>query len=82
MGQSKRDSVRESVENILVGVGISMVANWFILPLVYKIEVKLFDNLILTAVFTVISFVRSYSLRRYHNRKSFTVNVESVNAGS
>ena len=69
MNQSKIDSILEASTNILIGAGIALLSQivWF--PLIGK-EFTLPDNLMTTAFFTLISFVRSYSIRRIFNGKS------------
>jgi len=63
MKQSKAMSALESGINIAVGLGIAMAANAIILPLV-GFPVTLSQNAIIAAFMTVVSFVRSYALRR------------------
>jgi hypothetical protein len=65
-GQSKRSSAREVLVNILIGYGISFAANAVILPL-YGFQISMHQNLQIGAVFTVISIVRAYVIRRYFN---------------
>ena len=65
--QSKKHSAFEAVQNIVVGIGIAYLANAFILPQVLGIKLHVSDNMIITAFFTVISFIRSYCLRRFNN---------------
>ncbi len=68
--QSKRDSLLEALQNVLVGLGISMTANAFVFPLVLGVEVKFLDNLMIGAIMTVVSISRSYGLRRWNNYKN------------
>ena len=65
--QTKKDSLIESLQNVLVGLSISMTANALIFPLILGVEVKFLDNLFIGAIMTVISISRSYCIRRYHN---------------
>lgn len=44
-----------------------MLTNWLSLPL-FGHRVSLADSFWLTCIFTVISLVRSYALRRFFNR--------------
>ena len=53
---------------MLVGYGINFVANLLILPL-FGFNVTLTQNLAIGAIFTAISIVRSYLIRRYFNAK-------------
>lgn len=67
MSQSKKGSVIESVANIVIGFGIAMMAQMIIFPL-YDVHITHSQNFTMTCIFTVISFVRSYILRRVFNR--------------
>lgn len=67
MSQSRRASALESVINVLVGYSVAVLAQIAIFPL-FGMEVDLADNLAIGALFTVISLVRSYCLRRLFNR--------------
>lgn len=66
MKQSKIDSALETITNILIGAGIALLAQlaWF--PLIGK-DFSMSENLMTTAFFTVVSFVRSYVIRRAFN---------------
>lgn len=64
--QSRKHSAIEA-SNVAVGHGVSVAAQLMIFP-VYGIEVSLAANLEIGALFTVISLVRSYALRRAFNR--------------
>lgn len=66
MKQSRLGSVVEACINILVGFGIAMLANAVILPY-FGFNVTAEQNFWITCVFTVISFIRSYLLRRLFN---------------
>jgi len=63
MRQSKRMSLLESLINVAVGYGVAVTAQIIIFPL-FGINIALSDNLAIGAVFTAISIVRSYTLRR------------------
>lgn len=69
MNQMKIDSILESLTNILIGAFIALIAQvvWF--PIIGK-DFTLVDNLMTTAFFTLISFIRSYAIRRAFNGKS------------
>ena len=70
MGQTRRQSAIESVANIAVGYGVAVGAQYAIFP-VFGIHIPASDNLLIGALFTVVSLVRSYVLRRVFN--SFSV---------
>ena len=63
MRQSKRMSMIESLTNVAVGYGVAVSAQILVFPL-FGLEVALVDNLAIGAIFTGISIVRSYTLRR------------------
>jgi len=65
-GQSKTASVAESLINIAVGIGVGFVSNVIVLPM-YGYAVTLSHAAGMTVIFTVISFARSYMLRRWFN---------------
>ena len=69
MSQAKIDSVLEVMTNIAIGATIALLAQLFWFPVLGK-EFTLFENLITTAFFTIVSFVRSYGIRRIFNGKS------------
>lgn len=77
MSQSRLDSALEALINILIGAGFAFVAQLLWFPAIGK-EFTLGDNLMTTAVFTVVSFVRSYLIRRLMNGRSF---VSLINPG-
>lgn len=63
MKDSKIKSFVESVFNIAVGLGISFSANLIILP-IFGMPYNLVNFGLISVIFTVISLVRSYVLRR------------------
>ena len=66
--QSKTHSLIESVSNVLIGYLVALLSQLLIFPL-FGINVPLSDNLLIGLWFTLISIVRSYTLRRFFNRK-------------
>ncbi len=63
MRQSKRMSMIESLTNVAVGYGVAVSAQIMVFPL-FGLDVALVDNLAIGAIFTGISIVRSFALRR------------------
>ena len=61
--QSKAMSAVESAVNILVGMGIAFAGQLIIFPAL-GIAVTLDQNIVIMLFFTVVSFFRSYFLRR------------------
>jgi len=70
MGQTRRGSLLESLVNILVGYSINFTANLLIFPL-FGWNISARENLTLGVIYTGISLVRSYGLRRLFNHKEF-----------
>lgn len=66
VGQSRRGSLQESMVNLLVGYSINFGANLLISPL-FGWDVSVRQNIALGIIYTVISLVRSYCLRRFFN---------------
>ena len=66
--QTKLGSFYESIANIAIGASIALIAQMFVFP-TEGIEVPLDSHLRITAWFTVISIVRSYTIRRWFNAK-------------
>ena len=69
MKQSKLDSMLESVTNIVIGSGIAFISQIIWFPLI-GIEITLAENAMTTGFFTIVSFVRSYGIRRLFNGRS------------
>lgn len=65
-GQSRRASLIEACVNILVGYSVNMLANFALFPL-FGWHITLEQNLLIGVFYTVISLVRSYTLRRAFN---------------
>jgi hypothetical protein len=70
MAQTKTGSFVEAWANIFVGFSINFVANMLILPL-FGFKVTAGGAFEIGLIFTVISLVRSYVLRRWFNGLKF-----------
>ena len=68
MSQSKKGSLIEALVNIAIGYSINIVAQMVILPM-FDLHTTLADNLGIGAMFTGISLVRTYVIRRWFNKK-------------
>lgn len=68
--QKKSHSLIESLINVLIGYFIALAAQLIIFPH-FGIHISMSDNLMIGALFTIVSIVRSYVLRRLFNR--FTI---------
>lgn len=71
MSQSKLGSFVESWANILIGFTINFAANMLILPAFGFTSLTARTNFIIGVLYTGISLVRSYVLRRYFNNLKF-----------
>lgn len=67
MPQSKKNSAIESFFNVIIGLIISFLIQLIIYPAM-QIEVSINQNLIITFVFFVASFLRGYFIRRLFNK--------------
>ena len=63
MKQSRRLSLLESLTNVLVGYGVAVVTQMLVFPL-FGLVTSVRDNLAIGAVFTIVSLLRGYLLRR------------------
>lgn len=66
--QTKRQSFMESLTSTTIGIIIGIVLNLTILP-IFGYPVSLSDSLWISVIFTVISIIRSYIIRRWFNSK-------------
>ena len=63
MKQSRAMSLVESLANVAVGYGVAVVTQILIFP-IFGLHTTLVQNLMMGAIFTVVSIGRSYALRR------------------
>jgi hypothetical protein len=63
MKQSRATSLFKSLISTAVGFGVAMAANALVLPL-FGFHPSLSENLLITAIYTLISIVRGYALER------------------
>lgn len=68
MTQSKLGSLIEALINVVIGFTINFVANLCIFPL-FGMHISLSNNFLMGLIYTVISIVRSYVIRRWFNAK-------------
>jgi uncharacterized protein YacL len=66
--QSKKHSALESVTNVVVGLLTSFLIQLWIYPLL-NIKVSINQNIFITFVFFIVSFIRGYFIRRLFNKK-------------
>ena len=63
MKQSRLMSLVESLANVLVGYVVAVVTQMAVFPL-FGLDVTVTENLLIGLIFTAVSIVRSYALRR------------------
>ena len=66
--QSKKQSLIETLTSVFLGWFISFIANMLVLPL-FGYNINLTDGLLISIIFTIISIVRGYVVRRWFNSK-------------
>lgn len=66
MTQSKLGSFYEACINIVIGFSINYVANLLIFPL-FGFHISPGANFVMGLIYTAISLVRSYAIRRWFN---------------
>lgn len=66
VGQSKLESLTESAINTGLGFLVAMVTQILVYPL-FDIDVTVGDQALLALIFTSVSLVRGYIVRRYFN---------------
>ena len=64
--QSRLMSAVEATANVAVGYGIAVITQVMVFPL-FGLNASLVENLILGSIFTIVSLIRSYALRRMFN---------------
>ena len=69
--QNKIGSFVEAGANVIVGYGVAVSSQIIVYPLVGIHDVPVSTNLLIGLIFTGISLVRSYILRRYFNGLKF-----------
>ena len=73
--QSKMESMIETLTNVGIGWFISFIANMLVLPL-FGYNINLTDGLLISIIFTIISIVRGYLIRRFFNSKERKYDVD------
>ena len=63
MKQTRVMSLIEAIVNVVVGYGVAVVTQIAVFPL-FGLHASLAENMTMGAIFTVVSIVRSYWLRR------------------
>ena len=73
--QSKRESMIETLTSVFVGWLIGVILNLIVLPL-FDYNITVVDSLLVSLIFTVISVVRGYLIRRFFNSKERKYDVD------
>jgi membrane protein implicated in regulation of membrane protease activity len=66
--QSKLESLTEAIINTFIGFVIAFISQLIFFPIV-GVDVTLGQNFLLTVLFTLVSIIRTYVVRRYFNHK-------------
>lgn len=61
--QSRTMSLAEALSNVLVGFAFALVVQIAIFPM-FGISISAADNVLIATIFTLISLIRSFTLRR------------------
>lgn len=64
--QSKKHSILESIANVIIGLLVSFCIQSVIYPAM-NIKVSIDQNITITLVFFMASFIRGYLIRRFFN---------------
>jgi hypothetical protein len=64
--QTRRQSLLEAWTNVTIGWLVGLGTQIVVFPL-YGMKVKLIDNMQITIIFTIVSLIRSYLLKRFYN---------------
>lgn len=73
--QTKKWSMIESLTSTTIGWLIGVILNMLVLPL-FGYDVSLTDGLLISIIFTAVSVVRSYVIRRWFNSKERKYDVD------
>lgn len=68
MSQSKTQSLVEVIINVVVGYVIATFTQIIIFPM-FDIHIGLGDQMMISLVFTIISIIRGYVIRRWFNAR-------------
>jgi len=71
------DSLMEAVTNTAVGFIVSLIT-WHFVALAMNIPVTMSQNLIITGIFTIVSIIRGYVLRRIFNGRTIWQEMKAI----
>ena len=66
--QTKKQSMIESLTSVYIGWFIGVILNMLVLPL-FDYNVSLTDGVLISIIFTAVSVIRGYVIRRWFNSK-------------
>ena len=66
--QTKKQSLIETLTSVFVGWLIGVILNMLVLPL-FDYNVSLTDGVLISIIFTAVSVIRGYVIRRWFNSK-------------
>lgn len=66
--QNKAQSLIETLTNVSIGYVISFIANMTVLPM-FGYDINLTDGFWISMIFTIISVIRGYVVRRWFNMR-------------
>ena len=66
--QTKKQSFIETLTSVFVGWIIGVILNMLVLPL-FDYNITVIDSLWVSLIFTVVSVIRGYIIRRFFNSK-------------
>ena len=73
--QTKKQSLIETLTSVFVGWLIGVILNLTVLPL-FDYNITVVESLLVSLIFTVISVVRGYLIRRFFNSKERKYDVD------
>ena len=65
--QTKKFSLIESIISTFIGFGVSLLIQVIIYPIM-GIPVTFSQNILITLIFTIVSILRGYMVRRFFNK--------------
>lgn len=68
MSQTRRESFVEAATNTTIAAYVALAGQLLIYPL-YDIDITIWSNIQLTTIFTVLSVLRNYLVRRFFNKR-------------
>ncbi len=73
--QTKRQSLIETLTSVFVGWLIGVILNMLVLPL-FDYNITVIDSLWVSLIFTAVSVIRGYVIRRFFNSKERKYDVD------